>query len=162
MMLAVQSGYSPGILGWAVAEHGRYYAREWGFGAYFEAKVAAGMAEFLGRLDGPGNHLFRVEDDEGPMATMSLDGDDAEEGLAHLRWFIASDRARGQGLGHRLMTATLDAARGDGARGIYLTTFAGLGAARRLYEKFGFRLVHEAEDMTWGPKMQEQRFELRF
>ena len=162
MTLAVRQGYTPGILGWCVAEHGRYYAREWGFGAFFEAKVGAGMAEFLGRLDAQYNHLFWVGDQDGPLACLSLDGEDAEQGLTHLHWFIASDGARGKGVGTRLMGRTLAAARQDGFAGIYLTTFAGLDAARRLYEKAGFCLVHEAEDMTWGPRMLEQRFEVRF
>ena len=159
---AIRQGYSPGILGWCVAEHGKYYAREWGFGAYFEAKVGAGMADFLGRLDHAGNHLFWLGDSEGPLACLSLDGDDAEDGLSHLRWFIASDRARGRGAGRRLLGRVVAAAREDGAAGIYLTTFAGLDAARNLYEAEGFRLVHEAEDMTWGRMVKEQRFELRF
>ena len=157
----IHQGYTPGLLGWTVAEHGRYYAREWGFGPYFETKVAAGMADFVRRLDAPGNHIWWAGDDT-PIATLTLDGGDAEEGLSHLRWFIASDAARGQGSGGQLMARACDAARADGAAGIYLTTFAGLDAARRLYESYGFQLVHEAEDTTWGTPVREQRFEMRF
>ena len=56
----------------------------------------------------------------------------------------------------------MDAARSDGARGLYLWTFAGLEAARRVYEGVGFRLVREAPDETWGRTVTEQRWELRF
>ena len=45
------SGYEPGALGRVVELHGRWYARHWKFGAYFEALVAQGLAEFLGNFD---------------------------------------------------------------------------------------------------------------
>ncbi|MEM7743242.1 MAG: GNAT family N-acetyltransferase [Pseudomonadota bacterium] len=157
----IHEGYVAGLLGWCVAEHGRYYAREWGFGPFFESKVAMDMADFVRRADQPGNHIWWAGD-ETPVATLTLDGSDTRDGLVHLRWFIASAAARGQGFGHAMMTRALDAARSDGAGGIYLTTFAGLDAARHLYEAHGFGLVHEAEDTTWGTPVREQLFEMRF
>ena len=158
----VITGYRAGLLGWCVAEHARYYSAHWGFGVFFETKVATEMADFLRRLQDAGNHLFSAADDTDFLATVTLDGGDAQEGLAHLRWFIASNRARGQGLGRRLLDKCLYTARADGADGVYLTTFAGLDAARRLYEDAGFALVTEAEDATWGRVVHEQRFEVRF
>ena len=47
----------------------------------------------------------------------------------------------------------------QGHHRVYLTTFAGLDAARALYERHGFRLVEEGEDTTWGVKVTEQLFE---
>jgi hypothetical protein len=44
---------------------------------------------------------------------------------------------------------------------VYLSTFAGLDAARRLYEKAGFRLRAEGEGDHWGKTVVEQAFELR-
>ena len=93
------SGWRPGIVGWIVMQHGEYYAREWDFGAYFEAKVAREVGEFVDRLDKDYNHLLWEIDALGPLAAVSVDGDYAENGLAHLRWFIASDRGKGQGGG---------------------------------------------------------------
>jgi hypothetical protein len=43
----------------------------------------------------------------------------------------------------------------------YLTTFAGLDAARRLYEQAGFTLTHEEEADSWGTKVREQLFTWR-
>ena len=40
-------------------------------------------------------------------------------------------------------------------------TFAGLDAARHLYEKFGFTLTTEREDSQWGEPVLEQKFEWR-
>ena len=36
-------GYRPGANGRVTEFHGRYYHRHWGFGLYFESKVAAGL-----------------------------------------------------------------------------------------------------------------------
>jgi hypothetical protein len=44
-------GYVPGSLGRVAELHGTYYHKDWGFGLFFEAKVAAELAAFLGRYD---------------------------------------------------------------------------------------------------------------
>ncbi|MEM9059715.1 MAG: GNAT family N-acetyltransferase [Pseudomonadota bacterium] len=162
MSVVIGEGARPGLLGWCVAEHGRYYALEWGFGTVFEAKVATEMAAFLMRADAPGCHVWWAEDAEGFVGTVTIDSGDKDDGRSHLRWFITSERVRGQGLGNRLIEAALTAARSDGASGVYLNTFAGLDAARRLYEKHGFNLVAEHSDVTWGTEVLEQRFEVTF
>ena len=38
----IHKGYVPGAIGKVVELHGTYYAQHWGFGLFFEAKVAAG------------------------------------------------------------------------------------------------------------------------
>jgi hypothetical protein len=43
---------------------------------------------------------------------------------------------------------------------VYLWTFEGLGAARHLYEKFGFLLAFQQRGTQWGTEVTEQRFEL--
>jgi GNAT superfamily N-acetyltransferase len=66
---------------------------------------------------------------------------------------------RGRGLGRRLIEAAMGFCRRAGHRSVYLTTFAGLDAARALYEQQGFRLVAEADGETWSTRVREQRFE---
>ena len=162
MTITYGTGYRPGVLGWSIQQHGQYYGDNWGFGVFFETKVATDMAGFLRRLDSPRSHLLWASDDAGDLATLALDAGAAESGLVHLRWYIVADRARGKGVGKHLLANAIDQARKDDAKGIFLQTFAGLDAARKLYEKFGFQLVHEHEDKTWGVAVREQRFELRF
>jgi RimJ/RimL family protein N-acetyltransferase len=50
--------------------------------------------------------------------------------------------------------------RGRGFVSVWLTTFDGLEAARRLYEAAGFRLEHAARDSHWGVEVLEQRMRL--
>ena len=154
-------GWQPGVLGQVVALHGRYYARDWGFGPYFEAKVAAGMAAFLPRLD-PARDLFLAARRGGHLlGSMTIDGGESTANEAHLRWFITADSARGTGLGNRLMDRAMAFCDRAGFALVYLDTFKGLESARHLYEKHGFALVGERPDTTWGVAVTEQRFERR-
>ena len=78
---------------------------------------------------------------------------------AHLRWFITTDAARGSGLGRHLLTTAIDFCDAQRYAKTYLTTFAGLDAARHLYEQLGFRLLSETSADTWsGGSVGEQRF----
>lgn len=157
--MRIERVFSPGDLGDVVALHGRHYAEHWGFGAFFEAKVARELAEFAARR-APDDLCLIAADGEGLCGSLILDlHDPASQGRgAHLRWFIVAERARGTGLGGRLMaeaTAHVDAREGGSA---WLTTFAGLDAARRLYERHGFVLAAEAEGAAWGVTVREQEF----
>jgi len=151
-------GYLPGAIGAIASLHADFYAREHGFGAYFEAKVAADCAEFCARFDPPRDGLWLLVDGGRILGSLAIDG--SEPGAAHLRWFIVADDFRGRGFGGRMIDAALGFCRRAGHRHVYLTTFAGLDAARALYEQAGFRLVQEAEGRTWGTAVREQRFEL--
>jgi GNAT superfamily N-acetyltransferase len=157
-------GWRPGVIGEVVALQARYYARHWGFGPRFEAKIASEAALFLGRYDPRVDLLTSFGAAERVVGSVTIDGSDPQrpDDLAHLRWFILDDAARGHGLGRRLIGRALEFARGTGRAGVYLWTFAGLQAARHLYDEAGFRLVEELSGDTWGTRVTEQRFELRF
>jgi GNAT superfamily N-acetyltransferase len=161
---ALVEGWRPGLVGEVVALQARYYAREWKFGPFFEAKLAAGMAAFVSRYDPRVDLLLSVGDGERVTGSVTIDGSDPArpDDLAHLRWFILGDGSRGRGAGRRLIGRALEFARGSGRAGVYLWTFAGLDAARRLYDDTGFRLVEELSGETWGTRVTEQRFVLKF
>ncbi len=162
--LPLVEGWRPGVIGEVVSLQARYYARHWSFGSYFEAKLAAEAAAFVRRYDPRVDLLLSAWDGERVVGSVTIDGGDPErpEDLAHLRWFIVDDGFRGRGLGRRLVSRSLEFARRTGRSGVYLWTFAGLDAARRLYDAEGFRLVREVSGDTWGTRVTEQRFELRF
>ncbi|MBB6465406.1 GNAT superfamily N-acetyltransferase [Aminobacter lissarensis] len=153
-------GYRPGLIADIVRLHAEYYAREWGFGLPFEAKVAGELSAFMTGFR-TGLDFFAAEDDDNGalLGTISLEAPLQGEPLAHLRWFITSDQARGTGLGRRLMDEAIAHADVNGFPGIYLTTFDGLKPARHLYERFGFALVAEEERDQWSGGVREQRFE---
>jgi GNAT superfamily N-acetyltransferase len=153
-------GWAPGLPGWVIAEHGRSYAREWQFGAGFEAKVAEAMGEWLGRYDPARDLLLTAMLDGAPVGSISLDGSGphaAAEG-ARIRFFILSGAARGLGIGRRLMGEMMGFIGSAGFDRAFLTTFRGLDAARHLYEAEGFVLDTETLDASWGRPLHEQLF----
>ena len=157
---ATLSGYRPGAIGRVTWLHGDYYGRNWGFGLYFEAKVARELAEFLGRFDAE-RDLFRLAlVDDAIAGSIAIDGAKAAREGAHLRWFIVDPDRQGLGIGRLLLAEALGFCAACGYARVFLWTFAGLDAARRLYEAAGFRLVEEVDQEQWGKTMREQRFEL--
>jgi DNA-binding MarR family transcriptional regulator/GNAT superfamily N-acetyltransferase len=156
--IEISAGYRPGAIGRIAAMHGRYYAREWGFPPVFEAKVAGGLADFVPRLDRQANQMWLALENGEIVGSAAIDGEDLGAGKAHLRWVIVDDAQRGSGTGRRLLTEAIAFSDARGFDETHLWTFAGLDAARRLYESFGFVLVDEWQGEQWGRTIPEQRF----
>ena len=154
-------GYVPGAIGRVSELHAQYYHKNWGFGLFFEAKVATELSEFLSRFDQDRDGFWTACLNGRVEGSIAIDGLKAESEGAHLRWFITADKLRGRGFGIQLMASAIDFCRYNQYRRIYLWTFEGLDAARHLYEKFGFRLVQELEGTQWGTKVIEQKFLLQ-
>lgn len=153
-------GYIPGVIGRIAELHISYYHPNWNFGSYFESKVARDMADFTDRYDEARDGLWTVIENGRIQGAIAIDGLDADTLGAHLRWFIVGEDLQGQGLGNRLMDLAMRFCRDKDYNRIYLWTFAGLNAARHLYEKAGFKLVKERTGRQWGTEVNEQRFEL--
>lgn len=156
--LEIVRGYVPGSLGRVASLHGSHYHEHWGFDLYFEAKVATELAEFLLAFDPDRDGFWTVSEDGEVQAAVAIDGTRAAEEGAHLRWFIVSERMRGKGVGARLLATAVRFCRECGYPGIRLWTFAGLDAARRLYEREGFVLVEERPGAQWGTQVLEQHW----
>ena len=159
MNLTIEKGYLPGCIGRVTELHATFYSALVGFGLPFESKVASELVEFLGRYDDERDGLWLASGDQGIQGSLAIDGIHAETRGAHLRWFITADSVRGTGVGTTLLTAAMGFCRLRGYRRVYLWTFDGLGAARHLYEKFGFQLVRQQRGSQWGAEVDEQRFE---
>lgn len=151
------AGYTPGTLSDVIGAHMAYYAPAWGFGAAFEAKLAAEMGAFLARFDPAWHLILTARQGDRFCGSIVIDGDDPQG--AHLRWFITTEHARGQGIGRALLTSALGFADTLDADRVWLTTFAGLEPARRLYEEAGFTLIREEPTDQWQGGVQEQRYE---
>lgn len=157
--VTITEGYAPGCIGRIVALHAAYYAARHGFGAPFEAKVAQELAAFCQRDQAGRDGLWLAWSGGELQGAVAIDGARAAEHGARLRWFILSDALRGQGVGRALLDRALAFADAGGHDRVTLWTFQGLDAARHLYEARGFRLAEQAPATTWGPVVDEQRFE---
>ena len=157
--LEIHQGYCPSVIASVVGLHASYYATNYGFGAVFERKVASEMSEFMGRVENPMNTIFSAFVGETLLGSVSLDGEDLEEGVSHLRWFIVSPESQGLGIGNQLLEKATSFVDATGFERTRLWTFKGLDAARHLYEKHGFELVREHRGKQWGTEVIEQEFE---
>lgn len=158
--IEIKDGYVPGSIGRIAELHGTYYHKHWGFGLFFEAKVATGLSIFLERYEKNRDGFWTVSVGERVEGAIAIDGIDAEGKGAHLRYFIVSNVLRGKGVGGQLINTAINFCRNKNYQRIYLWTFEGLDAARHLYEKMGFVLVEQFQGMQWGKQVNEQRFEL--
>ncbi len=153
--------YRPGFIGRITEVHAIYYHQNWGLDLSFESQVAKELAEFLTRYN-PDRDLFKVAL-SGPLfaGSVVVDGS-SEPGVARLRWFIVVPNLRGRGFGSTLLEAAKAFARQAGHKELYLWTFDGLEAARRLYERAGFTMEEEQRVEKWGCEIREQKYVLKF
>ncbi|WEK44623.1 MAG: helix-turn-helix domain-containing GNAT family N-acetyltransferase [Candidatus Sphingomonas colombiensis] len=156
--ITIASGYYTGLIARVTEMHALYYARESGFGRHFESVVARGLADLCARLESPRNAIWSAMREDEMVGSISIDGEDLGADIAHLRFFITADDARGSGAGRKLLSAAMAFVDERNFAETQLWTFRGLAAARHLYESFGFVCVEEWSGRQWGPEMIEQRF----
>ncbi len=156
--ISIVEGYRPGLIGRVTELHAMYYRDSAGFGVQFEAAVAAGLADFMKRLDRPVNRIWSIDHAGRISGSIAVDGEDLGDGIAHLRWFIIDGNLRGRGLGRQLIESAVRHCKEQGFASIALWTLPGLEAARQLYLSYGFEQVGAEDGSQWGERTQELKF----
>lgn len=151
-------GYVPTLIGRVVTLHAAYYAKSVGFGATFEAKVASELAGFVSRLDHPDNEIWWAASNDEIIASIAIDGHDSPKEPAVLHWFVVDPCHQGHGIGRDLIASAMAFCDARQFPQVELSTFAGLHAARALYERAGFVLTNEQDGASWGRTVTEQTF----
>lgn len=158
--ISITSGYIPGLIGRITELHATYYSKKSGFGLFFEAKVAREITDFLHGYNEERDGIWLAMSSNTIIGSVIIDGKNATDEGAHLRWFIVSPENQNKGIGGKLIDKAIQFCKTKGYQKIFLWTFEGLEQARHLYDKKGFMLYEQNEGEQWGVKVLEQKFQL--
>jgi DNA-binding MarR family transcriptional regulator/N-acetylglutamate synthase-like GNAT family acetyltransferase len=148
-----------GDYGWIVQRHGALYAEEYAWDETFEALVARIVADYAESHDPKREAAWIAEVDGEPVGCVLCVRKDDE--TAQLRLLLVDPRARGRGIGAKLIDECLRFARRAGYRRMVLWTNDVLHDARRLYERADFELVESGPHHSFGHDLVEQTWARR-
>jgi DNA-binding MarR family transcriptional regulator/GNAT superfamily N-acetyltransferase len=156
--LFVLRDHRVGDMGWIIHRQARLYAEEFGWNEEFEVLVAEIAAKFIRNFDPQKERCWVAELDGEIVGAVFLvkDSDD----VARLRLLHVDAKARGQGLGRRLVEECIRFARAKGYKTLTLWTNDILTSARKIYEAEGFKLIKEEKHHSFGKDLVGQHWNL--
>lgn len=148
----------PGDIGWVISRHGALYAQEYGWNMEFEALVGI-CADFIDKFDATGERAWIAEVDGERVGCAFVVR--KSKTVAQLRMVLLEPKARGLGIGKRMVNEAIAFARARGYKKMTLWTNACLHAARGIYQAAGFVLVHEEAHHSFGEDLVGQHWDLK-
>ena len=160
---AEESGYAlrvprPGDFGWVVRRHAELYAQEYGWIEPFEGVCAQIVADFANKSDPQRERCWIAETNGENVGCVFLAAD--SDIVARIRLLLVDPKARGLGLGARLVEECIGFARGAGYKKITLWTHSVLTAARHIYQNAGFTLSRSEERVSWSKPVISEHWDL--
>ncbi len=148
----------PGDFGWVIKRHAELYGQEYGWKEPFEGLCAQIVADYANKKDRDRERCWIAEMDGENVGCIFLARESAT--AARIRLLLVDPKARGLGLGARLVDECIRFARRAGYSKITLWTHSVLIAARHIYRKSGFKLVRSERHRSWGRPVVSEHWEL--
>ena len=148
----------PGDFGWVVKRHAELYGQEYQWKEPFEGLCAQIVADFVNHHDAKRERCWIAEMNGENVGCIFLAKDSAD--VARIRLLLVDPKARGLGLGERLVDECIRFARRAGYKKITLWTHSVLKAARHIYEKAGFKLMRTERHRSWGRPVVSEHWDL--
>jgi DNA-binding MarR family transcriptional regulator/GNAT superfamily N-acetyltransferase len=147
-----------GDFGWMVTAHAQLYAQEYNWTEPFEGLCAQIVADFANNHDPQRERCWIAEMEAENVGCVMLvkDSDD----VARLRLLLIDPKARGLGLGTRLVDECVTFARQAGYKKMTLWTHSVLTAARHIYEQAGFTLTASEPRRSFGADVVAEFWDL--
>jgi GNAT superfamily N-acetyltransferase len=147
-----------GDYGWVVMKHGELYAREYNWNEEFEGLCAGIVADFIKNFDAQKERCWIAEMNGENIGSVFLVKQ--SDTVAKLRLLLIDPKARGLGIGKRLVDECTRFAKQAGYKKITLWTNSVLIAARNIYIQAGYKLVKEEYHHSFGHDLISQTWEL--
>ncbi len=148
----------PGDFGWVVKRHAELYGEEYRWKEPFEGLCAQIVADYVNNNDPERERCWIAEMNGENVGCIFLAKDSAD--VARIRLLLVDPKARGLGLGARLVDECICFARRAGYKKITLWTHSVLKAARHIYEKAGFKLMRTERHQSWGRPVVSEHWDL--
>lgn len=157
-MLITLREHAIGDPGWIVSKHGEIYSSEFHFDGTFELNIADKLVRYFSEPV-PFNRIWIAEVDGERAGSTALREISAQKSFVN--FVILLDQFRGNGIAQQLMEKAIETSRQQGYQCVRLETFSCLVAARKLYERLGFRIAEPAKDIRqFGRPLTQEFWEL--
>lgn len=147
-------------MGWIIHRQAVLYFQEYGWDENFEALIAEICANFVKKLDAKKERCWVAELNGEIVGSVFLVKESDQ--VAKLRLLYVEPKARGIGLGQRLVHECIQFSKAAGYNSVILWTNDVLVSARKIYVAAGFKLVKEENHHSFGKDLVGQFWELKF
>ncbi len=151
--------HEPGDMGWVTHRHGVLYAQEYAWDERFEALVGQITSDFINNYKPTRERCFIAEMNDEIVGSVFV-VQSSDETVAKLRLLLVEPKARGLGLGKRLVGECIRFAKRAGYKKLILWTNSILVDARNIYKSYGFTLTAEEAHNSFGHELIGETWEL--